>query len=104
MSTVLDGLRRALVIMLPLLGCILLLVVSATAQVQTGRIVGTVYDPNRAAVPNANVTVTASATNQSVTTATNDRGEYVVTPLNPGIYRVVVSSQGFQAMAISSVE
>ncbi len=104
MSTVLDGLRRALVITLPLLGCILLLVISATAQVQTGRIVGTVYDPNHAAVPNANVTVTASGTNQSVTTSTNDRGEYVVTPLNPGVYRVVVSSQGFQAMAISSVE
>ena len=35
---------------------------AAFAQIQTGRIVGTVYDPNKAVVPNATVTVTNNET------------------------------------------
>jgi Carboxypeptidase regulatory-like domain/TonB dependent receptor len=82
----------------------ILLTATAWAQVQTGRIVGTVTDAQKAVVPNATVTVTESATNQSVTVSTNERGDYVVTPLNPGFYRVTVSSPGFQRTAINSVE
>jgi hypothetical protein len=82
----------------------LLLTVTAWAQVQTGRIVGTITDAQKAVLPNATVTVTESATNQSVTVSTNERGDYVVTPLNPGFYRVTVSSPGFQRTAINSVE
>ena len=40
------------------LAAILLSVSAAFAQIQTGRIAGTVYDPNKAVVPNATVTVT----------------------------------------------
>jgi hypothetical protein len=74
------------------------------AQVQTGRIVGTVHDPSKAAVPNAAVTVIAVATNQSVAVTTNDRGDYVVTPLNPGVYQVSVTSDGFTTTTVNAVE
>jgi hypothetical protein len=74
------------------------------AQVQTGRIVGIVTDAQKAALPNASVTVTERTTNRAVTVSTNERGEFVVTPLNPGSYRVHVSSAGFQSVAINSVE
>ena len=37
----------------------------ALAQVQSGRLVGTIYDPNKAAVPKATVTVTNPATNMA---------------------------------------
>ena len=80
------------------------LAVPAWSQVQTGRIVGTVRDPQQATVPKATVTVTASATGQSVTVTTNDRGDYVVTPVNPGRYQVTVAVQGFQTAVVNAVE
>jgi len=89
---------------LGLLSLGLVLTVTVWAQVQTGRIVGTVIDAQKAALPNATVTVTEAATNQTVTVTTNERGDFVVTPLNPGFYRVSVSSPGFQKTVINSVE
>ena len=65
---------------------------SARAQLNAGRIVGTVSDPSHAAVPRATVVVTDTATGLSVTVTTNDRGDFVVTPLNPRVYRVSVCS------------
>src|SRR5205823_11410163 len=59
----------------------------AFAQVQAGRIVGTVTDPNRAVVPNAKVVITNTATNQAQTLITNGAGDFVLTPVNPGVYR-----------------
>jgi carboxypeptidase family protein len=76
----------------------------AWAQVQTGRIVGTVTDVQKAALPAATVTVTEGATNRTITVSTNERGDFVVTPLNPGIYRVTVASTGFQSAVVNSVE
>ena len=57
---------------------------------QTGRIVGTVRDPQQATVPRATVTVTSAATGESLTVTANGRGDYVVTPVNPGRYQVTV--------------
>jgi hypothetical protein len=42
------------------------------AQIQTGRIVGTVFDPNKAVVPGATITVTNKATNVQIKVSTND--------------------------------
>jgi carboxypeptidase family protein len=89
---------------LGLLSLCLVLTVTAWAQVQTGRIVGTIIDAQKAALPSATVTVTEAATNQTVTVRTNERGDFVVTPLNPGFYRVSVSSPGFQKTVVNSVE
>lgn len=80
------------------------LTVTAWAQVQTGRIVGTVTDSQKAALPNASVTVTEIATNQSVSVHANESGAFVVTPLNPGIYKVTVTSGGFRTALVNSVE
>src|SRR5215472_1877473 len=87
--------------------CFILLVGLANvafAQVQASRIVGTVLDPNQAGVPNSAVTVTDEATNIAQKVLTNESGAYVVTPLNPGIYRVSVSAAGFQTMVRNQVE
>ena len=45
-----------------------------------------------------------TATNLSLTVATNERGDYVVTPLNPGVYRVSVTLDGFQTALVSALE
>lgn len=74
------------------------------AQVQSGRIVGTVYDPNRAVVPNAKVVITNSATNQPQTLTSSETGDFVLTPVDPGIYRVEVTAPGFSTAAVNKVE
>ena len=53
------------------------------AQLQDGRIVGIVSDPQHAVVPGATVTVTNTGTNISETVTTDKSGNYVVTPLDP---------------------
>ena len=73
-------------------------------QIQTGRIVGTVYDPNKAVVPNALVTVTNKGTNAVVKAATNELGRYVIPSLNPGVYDVSVTSAGFRTSMQSGIE
>ena len=82
----------------------LALAVPAWSQVQTGRIVGTVRDPQQATVPKATVTVTSSATGESRTVSTSERGDYVVTPVNPGRYEVTVVGQGFQTAVVTAVD
>ena len=86
------------------LGAVLLIASAAYAQVQAGRIVGTIYDPNKAAVPAAHVTIKDEATNISRQVVTNDSGDYVVTPLNPGTYTISATAPGFETTVRSGVE
>ena len=47
---------------------------TAFAQLQSGRILGTIYDPQRAGIPGTTVTVTNVATNIARTTVTDAEG------------------------------
>ena len=76
--------------------CLLADSVTAFAQLQAGRIVGQVYDPQHAVIPRATVTVTNVGTNISETIKTGASGEFVVTPLEPGIYKVSAAAAGFE--------
>jgi hypothetical protein len=60
-----------------------------------GGIQGTVTDPGGAVVPNATVVATNVATNVETNRQTNDAGLYVIKPLPPGEYKVVVTKTGF---------
>src|SRR5258708_13714706 len=74
------------------------------AQVQAGRIVGTVTDPNKAVVPNAKVVITNTASNQAQVLATNGSGDFVLTPVNPGVYRIEVTPSAFGTAEINNGE
>src|SRR5688572_7443540 len=69
---------------------------TAFAQLQSGRILGTVYDPQHAGIPGATVAVTNLATNITRTVVTDSEGNYVVTPLDPGTYSVSAEVPAFQ--------
>jgi hypothetical protein len=76
------------------------LVLSSVCSAQsltTGDITGTVLDPTGAAVPNATIKLTNTATGATQTTITNSTGAYRFALLNPGTYSVNASAQGFQA-------
>ena len=77
---------------------------SCFAQIQTGRITGNVYDPNKAVVPNAAVTVTERSTSVTRHVSTSGTGGYVVSSLNPGVYDVGVTAAGFKRTVRSGVE
>jgi len=53
-------------------------------------------------VPGADVTLTDSATRSALTTTTNDAGRYNFPVVNPGIYELVVSKQGFKTAKFST--
>lgn len=74
------------------------------AQVESGRIVGTVTDPNRAPIANASVTVTNRGTNESLSVSSNGSGDFTVTPLNPGFYDVSITSAGFQTSRVQNLQ
>src|SRR2546427_9827045 len=83
---------------------LLLLAGAAFAQIQTGRIVGTVYDPNKAVVPNATVTITNRETRVAQRVVSNGTGNYVAPGLNPGVYEISVAAAGFRKMVQNGVE
>jgi hypothetical protein len=75
----------------------------ANAQAVYGSIIGTVTDPQGAAVPNAKVTVTDVRKGTTDTATTNDQGNYSVTHLIPDTYDVSVTAQGFKTTSSKSV-
>src|SRR4051794_30739369 len=80
----------------------LLTAATINAQVQTGRIVGTVFDPNHAVVPNATVAITNTGTDRVQNLITSSTGDFVLTPVDPGMYRVEVSAAGFESAVVNN--
>lgn len=75
----------------------LLAPVTAFGQAVYGNIVGTVTDPQGAAITNAKVVITDTARQTSVTTATNSDGNFTQRGLIAGAYQVRVEANGFKA-------
>src|SRR5690242_17621770 len=84
--------------------CVVFLFVSSVsfAQVNTASLTGLVTDPSAAAVPDAVVTLTNSATNVTQTTRTGTAGYYEFPVVQVGSYKLKVEKQGFQS-AISDL-
>jgi hypothetical protein len=82
-------------------GCLvamLVLMCAGTAMAQLsgkGAITGTVTDKSGAVVPNANVAATNGATGITTATKTTASGNYNFSNLDPGIYTVAITAQGF---------
>jgi hypothetical protein len=76
--------------------CLLLPSTTAFGQAVYGNIVGTVTDPNGAAVPNAKVTITDTGRNVSFTATTNESGVFNQRFLIAGQYQVRVEAAGFR--------
>ncbi|HEU4712067.1 MAG TPA: TonB-dependent receptor [Pyrinomonadaceae bacterium] len=66
-----------------------------SAQTLRATVRGTIYDPNRAVIPGASITVTNVDTKESRTVTSGDNGEYAVSSLLPGRYQLDVEGSGF---------
>ena len=83
------------------LGFCLIFTLQSTVRSQeaTGRILGTVTDPQGAVVPGAKVTVTNTGTQTAQITrdgVTDEEGNYQIPSLPIGTYRVTIERQGFK--------
>lgn len=72
-----------------------LLASSAVAQTYRGSLRGTVYDPNGAAIPGAQIKLTNVASGESRTAMSSSEGQYAISSLQPGDYRLEVEKSGF---------
>jgi hypothetical protein len=88
---------------IPRFSCAIMLWVAAAlcsvpvcAQGLFGTISGTVSDPSGGVIPNATVTVINTNTNVKTVVQTNGTGDYSVSSLIPGTYRVEASASGFK--------
>src|SRR5215469_17183699 len=67
-----------------------------SAQTYTGSISGKVTDASGSVVPKAAVTLTEESTNTVLKTATGDSGDYIVSYLKPGTYKIQFAATGFK--------
>ncbi|WP_213806096.1 carboxypeptidase-like regulatory domain-containing protein [Granulicella sp. dw_53] len=93
-----QALRRCIV------GIFLALTVSAIAQVEKGRFVGRITDPQDAGVPGASVKVTNAGTNIVQTAVADGSGNFVITPVEAGFYSLSVTAPGFETTTSSNIE
>jgi len=70
--------------------------IAAKSQTYRGTLRGTVYDPNRAVIPGAQVKVTNTATNETRVVFTGQDGEYLISDLRPGSYLIAASATNFR--------
>ncbi|HEX5832932.1 MAG TPA: carboxypeptidase regulatory-like domain-containing protein [Pyrinomonadaceae bacterium] len=81
------------------------LLVGVRAQSSTtGNITGTVRDPQGAAVPKAEITVTEDKTGASRTVTANEDGFYNIPSLPAGLYTLTTSPAGFKKTVVTGVD
>ena len=76
---------------------------SAALSQTTATISGTVQDPLGSVIPNAQVTLTNEATNESHKVQTNGAGHYAFPSLVPGTYSLKASAKGFEAKQVTGI-
>ena len=80
-----------------------LTVTPASAQTGTSALVGEVSDSQKQVIPGATVTVTHVATAANQTTTTDERGNFRLSNLQPGVYTLRVELAGFKTAIIERV-
>jgi len=68
---------------------------SAMAQTHRVTVRGTIFDPNKAVVPGATIKITNQGTSETRSVISREDGEYIISSLAPGLYRLDVTKAGF---------
>jgi hypothetical protein len=72
-------------------------------QAPTGSARGIIYDPSKAIIKGATVTITNKANGAERTTTTNSAGEYQFAALPPGDYEIKIAMSGFKGLLTAVV-
>ena len=65
---------------------------------------GTIFDPHRAVISGAKITLTNEKTKQEQTATSNDEGQYRFQSLEAGTYTLKVEAQGFALSEITNID
>lgn len=87
-------------VLIPLLAISL----SIYGQVESGRFVGHITDAQGAGIPHAIVKATNTETNIVQTAITDSTGDFVITPVSAGVYRLSVMAPGFETINAPNIE
>lgn len=105
--TFIENLRSTVVACFLALSLIVLTITflapSASAQITSGDIAGTIKDSLGAAIPNVSITVTNEKTGTQSTTKTNGAGQFQVQNLLPGLYDVQATATGFSSSTLKAL-
>jgi len=83
----------------------LLLLVSTQAFAASGIVRGSVKDVNGKPIEKVTITITSQGEiNQTYTAHTNSKGEYIHIAVNPGLYRVTASKEGYKPVEYDYVD
>jgi hypothetical protein len=96
-ARILISVQRVVTLLLPAALFGLCFLEQASAQTDTGRILGSVTDQTGAAIIGASITVTDMQRGTTRALTSNQAGDYVVPNLTPSQYRVRVEAKGFRA-------
>ena len=91
-------------LVLCLLACVSFFPCALWAQSTNASVSGRVTDPSKAVIPEAKVAAVNAGTSFSYETVTNSSGEYFLTNLPPGTYRLEVEKVGFKKLIRADVE
>ena len=78
--------------------------IPVSAQVERGRMVGRIVDPQDASVVGASVKITNAETNITQSAVTDDSGNFVITPVQAGVYSLSVTAVGFDTIVSSNIQ
>lgn len=92
------------ILFLFLIGCLAGALPAWGQSTSTGTVAGIVTDASGAVVGGASVTLTDAATHTPRRTTSNDAGRYIFVDVNPGVYSLEVSKQGFATTKITNQE
>jgi hypothetical protein len=73
------------------------------AQKDTAALVGRVLDPTGASVPGAEVTATDTGTNFTYRASSDTVGEWTISPVRIGSYRVSIKAKGFKTSEVGPI-
>src|SRR5882672_639786 len=92
-SMILRSVSRAMF----LAGCCLMIQINCLGQSNYASLSGTIFDPQRQAIPNASIQLTSTSTHAARQVTSNEQGIYQISALLPEEYKLSVQASGFSA-------
>jgi hypothetical protein len=89
---------RAFVLLSISLCAVLVCAPRASAQTHRASVRGTVYDPNHAVIPGAEIKLGNRETNETRTATSDAEGQFALSSLPPGRYLLSVDARGFERL------